>query len=247
MAVGGHGEDEQQLLEIGTVGLGVAVGDGRRAAPSNASPRGATVAAAKADRGAVVVKLIKAQAEALPDRHDHLGQQRCAVGVKESIQSAPEPVIAEVLHLVGVDAEHAAGKAVHGLLLAVDRFALDDERAQQYAQGTGMRDGAPCIGGHMPVQHLFQADAFDEVVDKRQGSQALALKIEASTVRRAVLHVDHSVAIINDRMQKVKQHGASTRDHHQARSRANRSHSTDPQRDRLPVLRHVAATHEGLR
>ncbi len=134
MAVGGHGEDEQQLLEIGTVGLGVAVGDGRRAAPSNASPRGATVAAAKADRGAVVVKLIKAQAEALPDRHDHLGQQRCAVGVKESIQSAPEPVIAEVLHLVGVDAEHAAGKAVHGLLLTVDRFALDDERAQQYAR-----------------------------------------------------------------------------------------------------------------
>ena len=74
MAVGGHGENEQQLLEIGAMGLGVSVGDGRRAAPSDSSPRGGTEAAAKADRGAVVVQLVEAQAEALSDCHDDLGQ-----------------------------------------------------------------------------------------------------------------------------------------------------------------------------
>ena len=29
-----------------------------------------------------------------------------------------------MLHLLGTDAEHAIGEAVHGLVLAVDRFAL---------------------------------------------------------------------------------------------------------------------------
>ena len=166
MAVGGHGENEQQLLEIGAMGLGVPVGDGRRGTPSDCSPRGGTEAAAKADRGAVVVQLVEAQAEALCDRHDDLGQQRCAVGIEESIQSAPEPVIAEALHLLGIDAEHAAGKPMHGLVLAVDGFALDDERAQQHAQSASMRDGAPGIGGDMPAQQVFQADALDEVIDK---------------------------------------------------------------------------------
>ena len=55
---------------------------------------------------------------------------------------------------------------MHGLVLAVDGFALDDERAQQHAQSASMRDGAPGIGGDMPAQQIFQADALDEVIDK---------------------------------------------------------------------------------
>src|SRR5450755_2792972 len=126
--------------------------DGRRAAPANDSPRGGSIVAEEADRRAVVVKLIEAQIEALSDRQDDLGQQRSAVGVEEPIQGASEPVVAEVLHRLGVvDAEHAAGKPVNGLLLAVDGLALDDERTQQYAQSASVRDGASCIRWDVPL------------------------------------------------------------------------------------------------
>jgi hypothetical protein len=126
VAVGSHGQDEQQLLEIGPVGLRMPEDDGGRAAPANGSPRGGSIAAEEADRRAVVVKLVETQIEALSDRQDDLGQCS-AVGVEESVQGASEPVVAEVLHRLGVDAKHAAGKAVNGFLLAVDGLALDDE------------------------------------------------------------------------------------------------------------------------
>jgi hypothetical protein len=53
------------------------------------------------------------------------------------------------------------------LLLAVDRFALDDDRAQQHPQGLGVRHGAaPVARGHVLVEELLQADALEEVIDE---------------------------------------------------------------------------------
>src|SRR5262245_34053728 len=82
IAVGGHSEDEQELLEIGAVGLGVAKGDGRGGASADLAAQGAAVGAAEANRGAVVMKLVKLQGEALTDRQYHIGDERGSIGIE---------------------------------------------------------------------------------------------------------------------------------------------------------------------
>jgi hypothetical protein len=74
IAVGGHGENQQQLLEIGAVVLRVSVSDRRRRPSANLPARRRSVASVEAHRGTVVVKLIEVNAEALADRHHDLGQ-----------------------------------------------------------------------------------------------------------------------------------------------------------------------------
>ena len=166
VAVGAHGQDEQQLLEIGPMRLRMPVSDRRGGASADPAALRGPVAATEADRCGVVVELLEAHAEALPDGQDELGEQRRAVGVEQPIQGAAEPVVAEMAHLQGADAEHAVGEAVHRLLLAVDRFALDDDGAQQHAQGAGVSDGAAPVRRHEARQRLVQSDALDEVVDQ---------------------------------------------------------------------------------
>ena len=62
----------------------------------------------------------------------------------------------------------------------------------------------------MLVQHVFQTDAFDEVIDKRQWTQPLNLEIEAILATELILRLDHSGVIINARNEKVKPHDQAT-------------------------------------
>ena len=126
VAIGCHREDDKQLLQIRAVALGEAVGDGGSRPPSNLSTRGRAVVTAEANRRAVIVKLIELHSEALADRHHHLGEQRASICIEQSVERAPDPVVAHVLHLLGTEAEHPAGEPMHRLLLAVDWFSLDD-------------------------------------------------------------------------------------------------------------------------
>ena len=60
-----------------------------------------------------------------------------------------------------------AAKPIVRLLLAVDRLALDDDRAQQHAQRLGVGDGAAAVGGgDVLLEQLEQAHAREEVVDQ---------------------------------------------------------------------------------
>ena len=101
--------------------------DCRRVALADRATRGGAVPAAKTHRRAVVVELVELHAEALAHGQGHLGEQRRAVGIEQVVQGAAQPVVAQVLHVMGADAEHRAGKAVHCLLLAVDGLALHDQ------------------------------------------------------------------------------------------------------------------------
>jgi len=129
------------------------------------------------------VELLEAHPEALPNGQHELSQQRRAIGIEQPIQGAPEPIVAQVLHLLDTDAEHAIGETVHGLVLAVDRLALDDDRAQQHAQRAGMGDAAARVRGDVARQGVVQADALDEVVDQGQRTQTLGVKSEACRLR----------------------------------------------------------------
>jgi hypothetical protein len=110
--------------------LAVSVGHDRRGAAADLAPGGCAVLAAQADRRGFVVELLETHLEALPDGQHEFGQQRRAGRSVQAPQRATEPVVAQVLHILHAHAEHAAGETVHGLLLAVDRFALDADRAQ---------------------------------------------------------------------------------------------------------------------
>jgi hypothetical protein len=166
-ALGLGGEDEEQLLQIGAVVLRVAVDDGRRRAATHRAPGGGAVLPAESDRGRIVVQLIEAHAELLSDREHDRGEQCRAIGVEEPIERAADAVVAEMPHLLPGEPEELRREADRGLLLAVDRFALDDDRAQQHAERGGVRHGAaPIAGGHVVVQQRREAQALEEVVDQ---------------------------------------------------------------------------------
>src|SRR5215471_1878818 len=151
--------------------------DDRRCGPVPDLPadRGAVVST-ETNGGAVIVKLVESQVVALTDCDHHLGEQRRPISVKQPIQSASEPIVAEVLHLLGRDAEHPAGEDLNRLLLPIDRLSFDNNRAQQHTQRTAVWDGAAGVGANVPIDQIFQAKALDEMIDDRQGTQALALQ-----------------------------------------------------------------------
>ena len=78
------------------------------------------------------MQLLKLQGESLTDRQDHIGEQRRTIGIEQVVECTSDPVIAQMLHVLGRDAEHTGGEAIHGLLLAIDRLSFDDDRAQQH-------------------------------------------------------------------------------------------------------------------
>jgi hypothetical protein len=67
-----------------------------------------------------------------------------------------------------------------------------------------MWHGAPRITLDMLVEHVFQTDAFDKVIDKGQWTQPLNLEIEAFVANELILRCDHSGDNISARVEKVK-------------------------------------------
>ena len=113
------------------------------------------------------MQLLQPHAKALHQRQYHLGEQRAAVGVEQPVQRPTDPVVAQARSLRGIDTEQAFGETDGALLLAVDRFALDDDRAQQHAQCLRVRHGAAAVGrGHVAIEQLQQPQALQEVVDQ---------------------------------------------------------------------------------
>src|SRR5262249_41114979 len=145
---------------------------GRHSAADLAAPC-AAIGAAEAHRGAIVMDLLKLQAEGLADRQDHICEQGRAIGIEQVVERAPQAVIAEVLHLRGGDAEHTGGEAIHCLLLPVDWLSFDNDRAQQHAECASVRHGAALIGGHVSNESIVQSHTHNEMIDDGQWAEAL--------------------------------------------------------------------------
>jgi hypothetical protein len=165
--LGGDAEDEQQLLQIRAVVLAETEGDRWRRASAQRPAAGRAVLAAERDRGRVVVQLLEGHPEALADGDHHLGEQRRTVGVEEPVQGVPDAVVRQALHLLGVDAKHPRREAVDRLVLAVDRLALDEDRAQQHPECLGVGERAAPIGAADELlEQRLQSHALEEVVDQ---------------------------------------------------------------------------------
>ena len=76
-------------------------------------------------------------------------------------------VIAHLRHLLRREPKRGRGETDRRLLLAVDRLAFDDDRAQQDAERLGVRHrAAPVEGGDVAIEQGLQAEARDEVIDE---------------------------------------------------------------------------------
>jgi hypothetical protein len=138
-------EHVEQLLEVRAVVLGEAGGDPGRPAPAHPAAPGRAVLARKAHARAVVVQLVELQAEAAAHRDHDLGEQRAPVGVEEAIEGAAYGIVAQLLHLQPCEAEGRRGEGAYGLLLAVDGFALDHDRAQEHPERAGRLDRSALV------------------------------------------------------------------------------------------------------
>jgi hypothetical protein len=172
-------EDEQKLLEIGAMILGVPVGDEGGALAPQAAALGLPVLATEMDGCGVVVQFIEDDPKGLSDSHDHLGEEGSTVCLEESVQCATDDIVVEVGALAFRQAKSAWVKGSHGLLLAVDGLALDQQRTKQNPEGMGGRDPvAPIGGGNETFEQGVEAEAFDECVDEWQRSEALGVERE---------------------------------------------------------------------
>ena len=92
-AVGADGEDPHQLAQVRPVVLVVTEGDrrGGLAAPGSAVP--AAVGAGEGHGGGVVVQLGAVDPESPHRPQHHLRQQRGPIGVEETVQAAPDPIV----------------------------------------------------------------------------------------------------------------------------------------------------------
>lgn len=185
--IGGHGEDPDQLLEVGPVVLGKAVRshDGRLATPR--LPGGLSEGAVQAHAGGVVVELGTVHLE-LPDRSQHqFVEQGGPVRVEEAGQGSPDPVVIEQLDITWPQSEGGGVVAGGPLSQCVHRLVVEADVANDHPQ-------SPCWGepgtgvttSDRGVQPLIEGKAVAEVVDQRQGIEHLGVKVEASTLGDAV-------------------------------------------------------------
>jgi hypothetical protein len=113
------------------------------------------------------MQLVEADAEVLSNREHDLGQKRCPIGIEEPVQGSSDAIIVEPHHFLCRESEGAGGELMHELPLAVDRFALDNERAQQHAECRGVRHrAAPIARGDVCLEQRRKPQAFEKVVDE---------------------------------------------------------------------------------
>jgi hypothetical protein len=187
--VGGHGQDPQQLLEVGPVVLGVAKGDRRGGLAAPPPPIGGRVDAGELDRGGVVVQPRDVDAEAVHRVQHQPGRQAGPVGVEQPRQHPPDPVVVEQPHLALVQAEQGRVERCRPLLQRIHGLAVEYQVAHHHhPDGRGRRQLQPrVLVRHEAFQQPLQAQPVQEVVDDRQRPQHPGVQLERALVHPGLL------------------------------------------------------------
>ncbi len=180
-AVGGDREDEQELLQIGTMVLVVAEGDRQRGtAQVTLRGRGLGVGAAESDRGGIVVQFVQGDAELLDDVRRHGQDQRGHVGHKQPVQRASHAIVVQPREILGQKAQRLGSMAGRPFAHAIDRLAGKEQIAEQDQQRLDRRElGAAIFRRQCRAEEILQPHAPQKVVEDRQradggGAQHLA-------------------------------------------------------------------------
>ena len=177
-AVAGDREDVEQLLEVGAMVLVVAPGDGQpQPAPQGPLLIGGLVIAVEGDGGGVVVQLVEIDGE-LADGVDDDGQGEGGdVGVEEAVEAAADAVVVERGELGGGQAEEFGDVSGGPLADAVEGLAGDQEVLEQEQQPGGGGDArAPVLAWEMVAEDRLEAEAVEEAVEDRQGTDGVGVE-----------------------------------------------------------------------
>lgn len=146
--------------------LGMSVRDAGRTLPAQEAIAGVLVLAGEADRGRIIVQFVEAEVEASMDGEDDLGQERAAIGVEQAIEGAADLIVVQPLRLIRREPEGLGRELADGLVLAVDRLALDQDRAQEHQESGSVGQGAATIPrGNEALEDLGEPDPVEEVVE----------------------------------------------------------------------------------
>ena len=177
--VRGHGEDEQQLLEVGAEVLVVAVADRRGRFAAAPVPVRVRVRAGHGDGGGVVVQLADVDAEAADDAEHRLGEQACPVGVEEPVEHAAHPVVVERCDVVARQPEHPRLVRRGPFAQRVDRAVGQEQIAYHHADHGRRGQAQPgVVVRQVARQQRRQADAVEEGIDHRQAAEQLTTQGE---------------------------------------------------------------------
>ncbi len=137
------------------------------------------VVAGHGDRGRVVVELGDLDAEVADHPQDRGGDHAGPIGVEETIEHAPHPVVVERPGLAGPETEHRRVMRRRPLADGVERTMGDHDVAHDHPDHRGGGQGQASVVGQVGVEGGADAHAGQEVVDDRQASDGLAPKGEA--------------------------------------------------------------------
>jgi hypothetical protein len=181
-AVGGDGENEQQLLQIGTVVLVVAEGDRQRGtAEGPLLAVGTGVRPANGNRGGIVVQLVQRDAELLDHVGRHGQDQRGHIGLEQPVQGPSYAVIVEPVDLLRRQVQDV-GRVVRGPFAhAIDRPSRDEQIAEQDQEGLDRRElGAAIFGRQGGAEEFRQARPPQKSIEDRQGPDGLRAEAQSS-------------------------------------------------------------------
>src|SRR5271157_3715658 len=165
-AVAGHGEDVEQLLEVGAVVLVVAPGHRQSQSSSQGPfPLGRLVVAVESDGGRVVVQLVEAHVEFAHGVGRDLQGQRRDVGVEEAVEGPADAIVVERGELSVRQSQQLRLMASRPLTDTVERLARDQQVAQQHEQGRGRGDASPTVFmGQVVAEELAEAEPAQETL-----------------------------------------------------------------------------------
>ncbi len=172
--VSGHGKVVEELLEIGTVILGVTPGDCvNDPTPLYTLFASALVAAAEADCCRVVVKLFEVHPELLDHMDNHGKNDGREVRFEEPIKTATDTVVVEVRDVTGGEREEVGGYTVRPFADAIDWLSRTDVVPDQEQDAVHGRDLVSEIARQIVFKEVRDLCTFNDSVEDWQGADSV--------------------------------------------------------------------------
>jgi hypothetical protein len=173
VTVGSDSENEQELLEIPSVVLGVAVGDRRGSLASQQATGSFSILPTEPHRGGIVVELLEGERKNLAGSDNRRSQERTPIGAKEPVESTPQSVIADLLGLTLGEPEGSRSIGMNGFRLAIDRFALNDDGPKESSETLGVGDlGSGIKGRDETIENGLKAQAIEKVIQEGKSAES---------------------------------------------------------------------------
>src|ERR1019366_5152661 len=172
-AVVGNGEDIKQLLQVGSMVLVVAPGDGQRGLPvARLLGGGVRVGAKERDGGGVIMEFVEVQGELAHDVTDEVQDEGRPVAAKEGRQTAAGAIVVEEADGHGREAQCVGIVTGGPLAQAIEGFPRQEQVPDENEQAAGNRQfAAAVLVGQVCIQDLFEVHPLKEVIEDGQGPE----------------------------------------------------------------------------